>query len=133
MRGRPKDPKVQEVMEKCKEIGISYTSYLRRLQIGWTKEEALSVPRIGAALRLKDGTPVYSYLKSLGKNYNVFNNLMHLGFSLEEAVEQAINYKPSTKKHYKDGMTLRQYCIKNGLDYKKEYYWEVKKNGKIAR
>ena len=131
-RGRPRDPKVQEIMEKCRDLGIAYTTYLRRLQIGWTKEEALSVGKVGAYLRMPNGESVYSYMKKINKSYSTFNNLIHLGFSREEAIEGAINCKGRTK-YYRDGMSLRKYCAKNGLDYTKEYYQEVKKNGKIAR
>ena len=129
MQGRKKDPRVQEIIRQCNELGITYTSYLRRLQTGWTKEEALSTAKVGAYLRLKDGTSVYSYLKKIGKSYNTFNNLIHLGYSVEEALEQTLKGTGRTR-YTRGGMSLRQYCIKNGLDYAKEYYWEVKKNGK---
>lgn len=134
MQGRKKDPRVQEIIRQCNELGITYTSYLRRLQTGWTKEEALSTARVGAVYRTKDGTPIFTYLKSIGKSYGTFNNLIHLGFSVEEALEHTLKCENRTRnKYFRDGMTLRQYCIKNGLDYAKEYYWEVKKNGKVAR
>lgn len=132
MRGRKKDPRVQEIIKQCNELGISYWTYSRRIQTGWTKEEALSTARVGAVYRTKDGTPIYTYLKSIGKRYSTFLNMVHMGYSVEEALEQTLNCKGRTK-YYRDGLSLRQYCIKNGLDYAKEYYWEVKKNGKVAR
>lgn len=131
MRGRPKDPKVQEIIEKCKELGISYTTYLRRLQIGWTKEEALSIGKVGAYLRLSNGETAYSYLKKINKSYGTFNNLIHLGYSIEEALEGAIKCKGRTK-YYRDGISLRKYCLENNLNYEKEYY-EIKKYNKIHK
>lgn len=126
--GRRKDPKVQEIIKKCKDLGISYNTYLRRLQIGWSKEEALLCPRVGAVYRLKDGTPIYSYLKSIGKNYGIFSNSIHLGLSVEDALELALNTEQRKRtKYYRGGMSLSQYCIKHELDYKKEYYLEKKK------
>lgn len=124
--GRKKDPKVQEIIKKCEELGISYTTYLRRLQIGWTKDEALSIPRVGAVYRLKNGTPIYSYLKSIGKNYDVFNRFMHFGFSVEDALEHTLKYKPRTTL-CRDGMSLYRWCVKNEVRYSNEYYKEKKR------
>jgi hypothetical protein len=130
MRGRPKNPEVQKLIQKCKEIGISYNSYLRRLQMGWSKEEAISIGKVGAYLRLADGTPVYSYLKDEGK-YSSFLKFIHLGSTVEEALE-AINNLPGRTKYYRDGMSLRQYCKKNGLNYGVEMYKE-KKNVRLSK
>jgi hypothetical protein len=130
MRGRPKNPEVQKLIQKCKEIGISYNSYLRRLQMGWSKEEAISIGKVGAYLRLADGTPVYSYLKDDSK-YSSFLRFVHLGSTVEEALE-AINNLPGRTKYYRDGMSLRQYCIKNGLNYGVEMYKE-KKNARLSK
>lgn len=129
--GRRKDPKVQEIIKKCEELGITYTTYLRRLQIGWTKEEALSIPRVGAVYRLKDGTPIYSYLNKIGKNYDVFNRFLHLGFSVEDALEHTLKYKPRTTL-YRDGMSLYKWCVKNEVSYSNEYYKE-KKRAKLSQ
>ena len=131
MRGRPKNPEVQKLIQKCKEIGISYNSYLRRLQMGWSKEEAISVGRVGAYLRMPDGTPVYSYMKKTGQSYSSFSNFIHMGFTVEEALE-AMENLPGRTKYYRDGMSLRQYCIKNGLNYGVEMYKE-KKNARLSK
>ena len=130
MRGRPKNPEVQKLIQKCKEIGISYNAYLRRLQMGWSKEEAISIGKVGAYLRLADGTPVYSYLKGTGK-YGSFSRFIHLGSTVEEALE-AMNNLPGRTKYYREGMSLRQYCKKNGLNYGVEMYKE-KKNARLSK
>lgn len=131
MRGRPKNPEVQELMQKCKEIGISYNSYLRRLQMGWSKEEAISIGKVGAYLRMPDGTPVYSYMKKTGQNYSSFSRFIHLGFTVEEALE-AMENLPGRTKYFREGISLRQYCKEHGLNYEKELYWE-KKNARLSK
>ena len=130
MKGRPKNPEVQKMIQKCKETGITYHAYLRRLKMGWSKEEAISIGKVGAYLRMPDGTPVYSYLKGTGK-YSSFARFIQLGSTVEEALE-AIEHLPGRTKYYRDGMSLRQYCIKNGLNYGKEMYWE-KKNARLSK
>lgn len=120
MKGRTKDPEVQEIIRQCNEVGISYVNYLNRIKIGWTKEEALNTARVGAVLRLKDGTPIFTYLKSIGKSYSYFQTLVHRGYSVEEALDRVINLR-GKGKYFRDGMTLRQWCIKNGKSYINEY------------
>lgn len=121
MRGRTKIPEIQEIIKRCKELGISYPAYLCRIKNGWTKEEALNVPRVGAVLRTKDGTPIFTYLKSIGKSYSYFQTLVHRGYSAEEALDRVEN--PRGKgKYFRDGMTLRQWCIINNKNYVTEYY-----------
>ena len=120
MKGKPKNPEVQEIIRQCNEVGISYVNYLNRLRIGWTKEEALNTARVGAVLRTKDGTPIFTYLKSIGKSYSYFQTLVHRGYSVEEALDRVEN--PRGKGKYRiDGMSLRQWCIKNGKNYSTEY------------
>lgn len=121
MRGRPKKPEVQELIKQCENLGIHYSTYLARLRNGWTKEEAINTARVGAVLRTKDGTPIFSYLKSIGKNYTTFRTLIYRGYSVEEALDRVEN--PRGKgKYFRDGMTLRQWCIKNDRKYINEYY-----------
>lgn len=119
-RGRKKDPKVQELMKRCEELGIKYTSYCRRRQLGWTEEEALNTAKVGAYIRLKDGTSAYAYLKKHNGHYGTFYNFFALGYSADDAVEKALSHKPR-QRYYRDGMTLRQYCIQHGLNYSAEY------------
>ena len=131
-RGRKKDPKVQEVMTKCKDLGIKYTSYRRRIQLGWTNDEALNTAKVGAYIRMKDGTSAYAFLKKHNGHYGTFYNFFALGYSVDEAVEKALLHKPR-QRYYRDGMTLRQYCIQHGLNYSQEYYKQQKEktNGKF--
>ena len=121
MKGKPKNPEVQEIIKKCNENGISYVNYLNRLKNGWSKEEALNLPRVGAIYKTKDGTPIFTYLKSIGKSYSYFQTLVHRGYSVEEALDRVENPRGRGKYH-RDGMTLRQWCIKNGKNYVTEYY-----------
>ena len=118
--GRPKKPEVQEIIKQCNEIGISYVNYLNRINKGWTKFEALNTPKMSAMFRTKDGTPIFTYLKSIGKNYNYFITLIHQGYSVEDALDKVVN--SGTKvKYIRDGISLRQWCIKNGKNYVTEY------------
>lgn len=120
-RGRPKIPEVQEIIRQCEKLGITYSAYLTRIKKGWTKEEALNTPHVGAVLKTKDGTPIFTYLKSIGKCYGSFINLVHRGCSVEEALDRVEN--PRGKgKYFREGITLRQWCIKNNKNYVTEYY-----------
>lgn len=121
MRGRNKVPEVQEIIKKCNEIGITYVNYLNRINKGWTKEEALNTARVGAVFRTKDGVPVFTYLKSIGRSYSYFQTLIHKGYSPEDALDRVVNLR-GKGKYFRDGMTLRQWCIKNGKNYITEYY-----------
>ena len=56
---------------------------------------------------------------------------MHLGFSVEEALEHTLNYKPRAT-FYRDGMTLYKWCVKNEVSYSNEYYKE-KKRAKLSQ
>lgn len=126
MRGKPKNPEVQEIIRQCNEVGISYVNYLNRLKIGWTKEEALTAPRVGAVYRTKDGTPIFTYLKSIGKSYHYFLSLIRQGLTVEEALNRVVNSSIKVK-HLRDGMSLRQWCIKNGKNYWIEWNKERRK------
>ena len=108
-------------MKRCSDLGIKYTSFCRRRQLGWTEEEALNTAKVGAYIRLKDGTSAYAYLKKHNGHYGTFYNFFALGYSVDEAVEKALSHKPR-QRDYRDGMTLRQYCIQHGLNYSHEYY-----------
>lgn len=120
MKGKPKNPEVQKIIKQCEETGITYVNYLNRLKNGWTKEEALNLPKVGAIYKTKDGTPIFTYLKSIGKCYNTFLTLVYRGMSPEEALDRVEN--PRGKGKYRiDGMSLRQWCIKNGKNYSTEY------------
>lgn len=123
MKGRPKDPKVQEILKVCKELGICYNTYRSRLAHGWSEEEARSIGNVGAAYRLPDGTPIYTHLKQIGKSYSTFMNYITMGCTVEEALDAV--YK-STKgiKYFRDGISLREYCRQHGLNYNKELYKE---------
>lgn len=121
MKGRKKDPKVQERLQRCKELGISMSAYYSRKFHGWTEEEALGIARVGAVYRTADGTPIFTYLKNIGKNYGDFCRLVNQGWSVEEALDKVVNQK-GRGKYFIDGMSLRQWCIKNNKSYIKEYY-----------
>ena len=96
MRGKPKNPEVQAAIKRCNELGIAYETYLSRLKKGWSKEKALNTPQIRAKYFTKDGVSVFKYLRSIGKNYNKFSQMLINGYSPEEAlliVEKSLNKK----------------------------------------
>lgn len=119
--------RIKKLTEKCKELGISLGCFYARVERGWTEEEALSIGKVGAFYRLPDGTPIYKYLREQGKNYYDFSNKMSLGYTREEALEYALNPKQGGNAKYKRGdVSLRQHCLKNGLNYYKEWDKERK-------
>lgn len=101
-RGRHKTPEIIEITKRCEELGITLTTYRRRRQTGWTKEEALSTARVGAFLRLKDGTSAYMFLKKHGKSYSTFYNYITLGYSIDEAIEKILSRKQKRGNNVKN-------------------------------
>ena len=86
----------KEIEEKCKELGITPHTYRARLRRGWTKEEALLAPKIGAVHRI-NGEPVYQYLRRIGGNYNSFQYRIWAGYSFEDALK----FAEKSKRDYK--------------------------------
>ena len=113
--------KMINIKKICDELGISVSAYYARKKRGWSDFEVINTVKIGACYRTKDGTSIYSYLKKLGLEYHSFTNRLAKGVPLEKALEDTLKYKQTNAVYFKDGMTLRQYCIKNGLNYYKEW------------
>lgn len=88
----------KEIEETCKELGISSRSYRTRILRGWTKDEALLIPKIGAVYKI-NGETVYSYLKRIGKSYDLFQHKIRSGYSVEDAVKYVETHE--TRKRIK--------------------------------
>jgi hypothetical protein len=88
----------KEIEDTCKELGISPRSYRSRIRRGWTKEEALLVPKLRAVFEI-NGETVYSYLKRIGKSYNLFQHKIRSGYSVEDAVKYVETHE--TRKRIK--------------------------------
>lgn len=110
---------VEKRMRICKKLGITYGSYMARLRNGWTEDEAAICPRVERAVRYYKGQSARSYVIEHGGSVGLFNHYVQF-LPLEEAIDRAIN-KVGQVKYYRDGMTLRQWCIKNGKNYANEY------------
>lgn len=85
---RNKNVMNREIEEKCKELGITPHTYRSRLRRGWTKEEALLAPKIGAVYKI-NGEPVYSYLKRVGGSYKIFSYRIKAGYEFHDAIVYA--------------------------------------------
>ena len=119
--------KQNTVKNICKELGITKAAYYARKKRGWSELETNNTTKVGACYRLPNGTPIYSYLKSIGKKYYTFANLLNKGFTVEQALKLTINPIKRKPLLMKDNVSLRQYCLKNGLDYYKEWMKARKK------
>ena len=92
---RNKNVMNREIEEKCKELGITPHTYRSRLRRGWTKEEALLAPKIGAVHKI-NGEPVYQYLKRVGGSYNAFQYRIRAGYDFHDSIVFA--QEPRTHK-----------------------------------
>ena len=110
---------VEKRMRICKKLGITYSAYMHRLRKGWTEDEAAVCPKVAKAVWYYKGQTAYSYVKEHGGSVNLFYRYIDI-YPLEEAIDRAIN-KRGQVKYYRDGITLRQWCIKNGKRYDVEY------------
>lgn len=85
------------IEERCKELGIKPHTFRARVRRGWTEEEALLAPKIGAVHTI-NGETVYKYLKRIGGSYNSFQYRIRAGFSFEKAVKFAEKVKRDYKR-----------------------------------
>ena len=85
---RRKTEKVLMVERICKELGVSPHTYYTRRRRGWTEDEAVLVPKMGALYKI-NGEPVYSYLKRVGGSYRIFLYRIKAGCELHDAVVYA--------------------------------------------
>lgn len=113
-----------ELLEKLKELGITYNAYMQRIKNGWSEEEALLAPPIAKAVYQYKGQSAKKYVEDRGGNYNTF--MYHVKIRpIEEAIELAIRHK-GHKKYFRDGMTLARWCEFNGKNYYSEYIQQRK-------
>lgn len=107
------------LLEKLKELGITYNAYKQRIKNGWTEEEALLAPPISKAVYQYKGQPAKKYIEDRGGSYSTF--IYHIKIRpLEEAIEITLKHK-GNKKYFRDGMTLARWCEFNGKNYYTEY------------
>jgi hypothetical protein len=92
----------EQIISRCKELGISRGAYYQRLYYGWSEEEAFNMPKVEAVHRTKDGEPVFSYLKQRGKDPNVFYEHVKRGWSTQEALEMTEAHVPYARIPYKE-------------------------------
>lgn len=112
--------RIEEIIKKCKELGITYDCYRQRIKNGWTEEEALLAPHITKAIYMYKGVSAMQYLKERGGNYRTFT--YHIKTRpIEEAIRLTLEHK-GNKKYFRDGMTLAKWCKFNGKDY--AYEWK---------
>lgn len=78
-----------DVKKICKSLGIAIPTYYARTHRGWSPEEVLSIPRVGA-VHLINGKSVYKYLKEVGGSYRIFQYRIKVGYSFEDAINYAI-------------------------------------------
>ena len=110
---------IEERKNICKNLGISYGAYMARLRRGWSQEEADNMPKVENACRFYKGQSARSYVKEHGGSIGLYNYYVNF-LPIEEAVDRAI-HKKGQVKYYREGISLRQWCIKNGKNYANEY------------
>lgn len=95
------------VSDMCRAYGLNFCTYIRRIKLGWTKEEALTeeVIRLNSCERreVEDhlGNKYPSKLKmceAYGTTYNCFKNRILLGYTVEEALTLK-KFERSRHKH----------------------------------
>lgn len=82
---RRKTEKVLMIERICKELGVSPHTYYTRIRRGWTEDEAVLVPKMGAVYKI-NGEPVYSYLKKVGGSYRIFSYRIRAGYDVYDAI-----------------------------------------------
>ena len=80
--------KTIKIEKICKELGITTHAYHARKQRGWTEEETMLVPKMGA-IYVINGEPAYKYLKRVGGSYSALLYRLRNGMNFEEAVKAA--------------------------------------------
>jgi hypothetical protein len=85
---RRKTEKALRIEKICKELGVSSHTYYTRIKRGWTEDEAILIPKMGAVYKI-NGEPVYSYLKRVGGSYRIFSYRIKAGYDLNDAIVYA--------------------------------------------
>lgn len=107
------------IVQLLKEKGISRSTYLKRLDYGWSEFEAANVLPSSHTTYYHNGKSVCS---QLGKHrYHRFLHFVNNErLSPEEALHR-VNNPRSNAKYYRDGIPLTVYCREHGLNYNTEY------------
>jgi hypothetical protein len=87
-----------DVKKICKNLGIAIPTYYARTHRGWSPDEVLSIPRVGA-VHLINGKSVYKYLKEVGGSYRIFQYRIKAGYNFYDAIVFA-----QERKKYKRGL-----------------------------
>ncbi len=120
--------------EYCKENNIPYTSIVsfvnRKLISGCDKDindliiEGIDLINKNGIIYYYNGIPLIDYCKNNDINYNsirgaILKRKINSDKPLQEIVNECVQaYKKISIKYMYDGMTLRKYCIDNGISYK---------------
>lgn len=114
----------EHIKPLLKKNGISRNNYLLRINRGWTEFEAANIKPYAEVYKV-NGQSVYSLLGRT--RYNRFIFLINEeGLSFEEALQKVDNPRDRVK-YYRDGKSLRQWCIEKNKSYWKEWNKERKK------
>lgn len=85
---RKKSEKTTEIEKICEELGISHHTYYTRKRRGWSEDEAILVPKMGAVYKI-NGETVYNYLKRVGGSYRIFSYRIKAGYEFHDAIVYA--------------------------------------------
>lgn len=81
-----------DIKSICNKLGITTHTYYARKQRGWTEDEALLMPKVGAVYKI-NGESVYKYLKRMGGSYNSFQYRIRTGYNFEDSINGALNVR----------------------------------------
>lgn len=76
----------EEIKQKLKELGLTKWAYYTRIYRGWSPEEALNMPKVGAVHTI-NGKPIYSQLNR--SQYHKFLRLYSKTKNLNTAFTKA--------------------------------------------
>lgn len=116
---------------KAKELGITYSAYIHRLNHGWTEEQAEVCPKVEKAIRFYKGQSARRYVLEHGGKLSTYNYYIKM-CPVEEAVELTLKARGKVK-YYRDGMSLAEWCRVNNKNYGNEYKKEWLKNNKLVK
>lgn len=117
--------KGKSLFQICKEKGLYYMTAIKRIDRGWSIEDAVEKPLYKKEKRKYKGQTVYQYCKDNNIKYQTVEGRIRKGFD----IEKAITLKPRDKEIIKDsyrlcnckykyeGKTLTQVCEERGLPY----------------
>lgn len=117
--------KGKSLFQVCKEKGLYYMTALKRIDRGWSVEDAVERPLCEKEKRKYKGQTVYQYCKDNNINYETVQGRINRGIDLEKAITLKPRDKEIIKDSYRfcnckykyEGKTLNQICEERGLPY----------------